>query len=396
MGLEESNTIDLIMKPDNDGRVALCVVDAGITVDPEQRIALLRKKINGYAEAIAFGELRKTYPDHNPDAYYIRVVCARPPTPEMQSIRDVYSSDGKIGIPVAFEEFPEGAWSAPDTPPADPSPERPSLGTVVRTGILLACVYFIQARKMGILLASLLVLLGTTTSMLSAWCLVAPPKLTPARQYLRPGPTGQDVVDLHKVRIAFAIGTIMLASGLIMGIVPGKASEPPSPDSSENSSIAETGEGELPPSVPIEEPDLARIWEELLACARNQQAESSFLNTGITMAADSDETNYLIATDGETIHPNSEEGLKMLIGAIRKVADEGSIRAAAVVMDATYQANTKAPPQDALRARIEQRGGAAYEVILPYRKDANGTFNYGELRAVPVEGRRWFFSITSS
>jgi hypothetical protein len=121
--LELPNVIDIILQAEADGRVVLVITDAGVTTDPAQRMDCLMKKLKAYVSAIVSGGLTDDYPNHTAKDFKIRVVCTRRPTSEMANISRVTPrGDLDNAIPVEFEEYPAGAWSAPhdDSPPADP------------------------------------------------------------------------------------------------------------------------------------------------------------------------------------------------------------------------------------------------------------------------------------
>jgi hypothetical protein len=117
MALENVTTIDIISKPNAEGKVCLIITDAGLTTDPDARFELLAKKLQGYANAVVNGELAMECPDQQPGDFFIRVVCAHPPTEAMLKITSVGQTANQI--PVSF-----GVWN-PDNPNAAdaPSPE---------------------------------------------------------------------------------------------------------------------------------------------------------------------------------------------------------------------------------------------------------------------------------
>jgi hypothetical protein len=123
MALENVTTIDIISKPNAEGKVCLIITDAGLTTDPDARFELLAKKLQGYANAVVNGELAMECPDQQPGDFFIRVVCAHPPTEAMLKITSVGQTANQI--PVSF-----GVWN-PDNPNAAdaPSPEVATTAT---------------------------------------------------------------------------------------------------------------------------------------------------------------------------------------------------------------------------------------------------------------------------
>ena len=118
MALEDQTTIDMISKPDAVGKICLVITDAGVTTDPDTRFELLAKKLQAYARAVLNGDLAMDYPDKQPGDFFIRVVCANPPTDAMKNISSVGQSENPM--PVVFETWnPANNDAAEQIPPAD-------------------------------------------------------------------------------------------------------------------------------------------------------------------------------------------------------------------------------------------------------------------------------------
>ena len=114
MPMEDPNSIDMILKKGEDGRVILVIMDAGITTDPAQRLQCLTAKLKAYVSGIFNGSLEDNYPNHTAKDFKIRVVCVTRPTPEMAQIAHVTpSGDPANRMPVEFEEFETGCWDRP-------------------------------------------------------------------------------------------------------------------------------------------------------------------------------------------------------------------------------------------------------------------------------------------
>jgi hypothetical protein len=111
MPLEDPNVIDIILKPDEQGKVGLVITDAGLTTDPAQRFALFRQKVINYCTAVIEGEFKQDYPDLSTPDFYIKVISELPPTPEMLAMSVVGSkSRPEHRMEVYFERNDGNAW----------------------------------------------------------------------------------------------------------------------------------------------------------------------------------------------------------------------------------------------------------------------------------------------
>jgi hypothetical protein len=105
MTLEKTDVVDIVLKP-QDGRMTLIVVDAGTTPDPQERFALLVKKLGAYVGYATSPAFRQQYPDIPVNNVTVRVVCAIPPTEEMKQILNVGPGGDRINrMQVEFEEW---------------------------------------------------------------------------------------------------------------------------------------------------------------------------------------------------------------------------------------------------------------------------------------------------
>jgi hypothetical protein len=59
MPLEDPNVIDIILRPDAEGKVCLIISDAGVTTDPASRYALFRQKVINYCTAVIEGHFKQ-------------------------------------------------------------------------------------------------------------------------------------------------------------------------------------------------------------------------------------------------------------------------------------------------------------------------------------------------
>jgi len=105
MTLEKTDVVDIVLKP-QDGEITLVVVDAGTTPDPQERYALLLKKLGTYVGYATSAGFREQYPDIPVNNVTVRVICSIPPTEEMKQILNVGPSGDRINrMRVEFEEW---------------------------------------------------------------------------------------------------------------------------------------------------------------------------------------------------------------------------------------------------------------------------------------------------
>ena len=104
--LEESDKNDgAVATP--DGKLLLLITDAGITADAELRFALLIDKLHTYVGYVLGEDFSRAHPKHKPSDVVIRVMCAQPPSPQMQGLTQISPSGRKdLAIPVEFQVFP--------------------------------------------------------------------------------------------------------------------------------------------------------------------------------------------------------------------------------------------------------------------------------------------------
>jgi hypothetical protein len=105
MTLEKTDVVDIVLKP-QDGKITLVVVDAGTTSDPQERYALLLKKLETYVAYATSGGFREQHPHIPVNNVNVRVICAIPPTEEMTQILTIGPSGDRINrMAVEFEEW---------------------------------------------------------------------------------------------------------------------------------------------------------------------------------------------------------------------------------------------------------------------------------------------------
>ncbi|MDB6026436.1 MAG: hypothetical protein JWM68_2659 [Verrucomicrobiales bacterium] len=111
MPLEDLDSIDIILTPDEKGKIALIITDSGVTTDEEERYRLFMTKSKRYLREVYSSEWLSQYPGKKPTDFFIKVVCFTPPTEEMNRVKVVRSmQNSKQQLPVTFEVWkPAGA-----------------------------------------------------------------------------------------------------------------------------------------------------------------------------------------------------------------------------------------------------------------------------------------------
>jgi hypothetical protein len=103
--LEEPDTIDIISEA-KDGTTYLVITDAGITADPDERYNCLIEKVRTYVGFIQSPAFEKQCPRSTRAKTSIRVMCATPPTEQMQAIQQVRTrTTPPLEISVEFVDF---------------------------------------------------------------------------------------------------------------------------------------------------------------------------------------------------------------------------------------------------------------------------------------------------
>jgi hypothetical protein len=135
-------------------------------------------------------------------------------------------------------------------------------------------------------------------------------------------------------------------------------------------------------------PDLDQLLSAAIPFAKEQLGKrGSFLPFGATMSTDG-KVACNAAYEGEPTTVGSLMGL--LTEAFRREASAGSIRAAALCLDARTIPPGQTEKTDAICVRVEHENGEAADVFLPYKKGWFGKIRYGELFGAARQ--REFFS----
>ena len=133
MPLEDPDSIDIVLKPNEAGKVALVITDAGATEEPARRLELLRQKVSNYFSAVVAGDLKSSFPDLKTSDYFIKVVCCNPPTPEMFEITTLRSrSKPEHQMEVIFEQPDGRLWPGAKMPIANEPPRAESLSDALK------------------------------------------------------------------------------------------------------------------------------------------------------------------------------------------------------------------------------------------------------------------------
>ncbi len=131
-------------------------------------------------------------------------------------------------------------------------------------------------------------------------------------------------------------------------------------------------------------PDLDELLNHLLPFAiETLQKHGEFYPFGASMRTDSTIATVYAQTGDE--HPPSQDLIDMIVQGLHKQAEHGEIRACGICLDVRTIPPGETEKTDAVCARLEHAQGEAVDVYLPYRKDDDGEFSFGELFAAPAE-----------
>jgi hypothetical protein len=123
MSLENHRTIDVVHKPNDNGRVCLAIIDTGVTSDPAEKLRLAKQKIRTYLKQIAAGALKEEFPDKEPGDFFIRIVSAQHPGSAMEKAAAAIAA--KSGIKIDFKVRPEWELLKPEARAARYDPTEP-------------------------------------------------------------------------------------------------------------------------------------------------------------------------------------------------------------------------------------------------------------------------------
>src|SRR6266576_5383707 len=93
MALEDTSTVDMVVKTPDGRRLFLVIFDAGDVNDELRRYQLLVEKLMTYVDYVAVGQYREQAPDLAQQDISVRVVCMTPPNDAMKQIVSVVSRE---------------------------------------------------------------------------------------------------------------------------------------------------------------------------------------------------------------------------------------------------------------------------------------------------------------
>lgn len=127
-------------------------------------------------------------------------------------------------------------------------------------------------------------------------------------------------------------------------------------------------------------PDLNTLFDDLLPLAKRFLAEfGEFYPFASSMAPDGKITSRGASTGDD--HPKSQELINIFTDAFRQLAAEGSLRAAGICFDVRITPPGQADKSDAIQCALEHESGEAANVYVPYTKQGEGEFMYGQVFA---------------
>lgn len=137
---------------------------------------------------------------------------------------------------------------------------------------------------------------------------------------------------------------------------------------------------------PPERDELEALLDPLIGFAKQQlQRAGEFYPFGCTMSADGQIAMTAAHTGFE--HPDSQEVIQLLAGAMRSQAAAGTIKAGGICYDIKWQPEG-GPVTDAIAVSLEHRDGDRVLVAMPYSKSRFSGWKFGNLAALaPAEPR---------
>jgi hypothetical protein len=127
-------------------------------------------------------------------------------------------------------------------------------------------------------------------------------------------------------------------------------------------------------------PNLDLLLDHLLNVAKTHlAARGGFFPFGAVVRG-TDRWEMFAAYTG-AVQPAPQELIGLLIGGFHAEAEAGKIAASGLCVDVRTVPPGSSSKTDAICAWLEHRNGEAVDVYLPYRKNAEGVFEYGDLFA---------------
>lgn len=104
MGLKDTSTIDIAMKPPGGHGLYLVVFDSGDISDELRRYQLVAEKLMSYVEYVASGQYQEQAPDVAREDVTVCVVCKTSPNDVMKQIVSIVSrQQPEVRLPVIIE-----------------------------------------------------------------------------------------------------------------------------------------------------------------------------------------------------------------------------------------------------------------------------------------------------
>lgn len=104
MSLEDTTTIDIVVKPPSGQGLDLVLCDGGEVEDELRRYQLIVEKLISYVEFVATGQHLSNAPEVRTEDISIRVICKNPPNDAMKQIVSVVSRQHpNVRLPVVLE-----------------------------------------------------------------------------------------------------------------------------------------------------------------------------------------------------------------------------------------------------------------------------------------------------
>ena len=129
----------------------------------------------------------------------------------------------------------------------------------------------------------------------------------------------------------------------------------------------------------LEHPDFHLLFERLTKISKEfLKMRGGFLPHGAIVSPEGKVS--LVGTQTQEAQPGAEKVLQLLEGALRGMAAQGKCRATGMALDTRLKAAPRPEwiGKDAIWVLLEEKGGKAQSVFVPYWKSWMSGFTYGE------------------
>jgi hypothetical protein len=123
-----------------------------------------------------------------------------------------------------------------------------------------------------------------------------------------------------------------------------------------------------------------KILNALLPFAKQLLAKQGAFFPFGAFLSETGQVNLVAAKSGNE-RPQPQALIELLAGSLRKSAAEEKYQATGVCVDVRVVPPGRAEKSEAIQVSIEYPDGTAVNVFLPYKKDASGEIQYGEIFA---------------